>query len=156
MNKILITSFALFLSAGCASKGIIENFKQSNYNEKMINNYQKKSIISELETKVVISTVYMNKVEDINASNDRFLISLYIQNDFYEKKRAGMFNKHLNITLKDQNGTHIEEVDDEHPFFPKLPLYTKWSRYYLVDFNATTPKILNIQYLDYQKISIQY
>ena len=133
--KILIIVFITLLSlGGCASKSGF--FAPDVLEEKALVFTKKAQIYNSMEMKASLVATYLNPLLKRYKSDAEahFLISVFIDNDFQDSEKQGLFNPDYMIALNGQNPTSIKPLDKDDALLKIAPVKNVWSHYYLVTF----------------------
>ena len=81
---------------------------------------------------------------------------VFIDNDFDESSKAGLFNPKYHIYLDDSEPLEIKELSMEDELAKSMPLVKKWYRIYLVKFSKTKSQTLKLVFKsdDYGQIRL--
>ena len=132
MRKIVFVLLALFFTA-CSIKDITS--KDKLYDKVLI--YTKRGeIVSSLETKALIDAVYLNPLYKDKFHNPTFLVGVY--NDFDNT----LINEEFNLILNNKPPLEINSTIPKFVLYKQFPFYNDWMKYYVVEFNKTSPLIL--------------
>jgi hypothetical protein len=134
MKVLIILFISLFLSGGCASKSGL--LAPDLLEEKALSFTQKAQIYNSLEIKASLIATYLNpllKTYD-NDKRAHFLMSVFIDNDYNEPEKQGLFNPDYSITLNGEKPISIKPLDKEDDLMKIAPVQNVWLHYYLVTF----------------------
>jgi hypothetical protein len=128
---------ALLAFSGCSQKGAFDIFKMDVANERAVENLRSGTILLSLETKAIISSLYLNKVDPIQyKEGENFIVSVYFQNDDHTIKNRALESNGYVITLNGKKATLIESLDEKDPRRALMPVQNNWNRYYLIGFDS--------------------
>ncbi|NPA04051.1 MAG: hypothetical protein GXO61_04235 [Epsilonproteobacteria bacterium] len=133
MRKTLTLFALLFLLLGCNSKETLSVFEPDKPYMEAMRWTAKGDISVSLENKALIIATYLNPIER-KTGNERFFIRVYIDNDFDDPKKAGLFHPGYKLLLNGIEPLKIEELEYENPLVKKMPFVEKWYRFYIVEF----------------------
>jgi len=120
---------------GCASKSGF--FAPDVMQHKALAFTQKAQIFNSLEIKASLVATYLNPLLNAYQSDTRvhFLMSVFIDDDFTEPDKQGLFNPDYTITLNGQKPISIKPLDQDDELLKIAPMKNVWSHYYLVTFH---------------------
>ncbi|RUM64020.1 MAG: hypothetical protein DSZ05_07930 [Sulfurospirillum sp.] len=133
--KILTILFLALLSlGGCASRSGF--FAPDVLEEKALAFTQKAEIYNSLEIKASLVATYLNPLLKAYQNDKRahFLMSVFIDDDYSDPDKQGLFNPDYTITLNGQKPISIKPLDNEDDLLKIAPVKNVWSHYYLVTF----------------------
>lgn len=107
MNKLLLSSTiaASILFSGCSRATAFDYFSTDSYYEKAVSNMQKASLLKDMETKALLSAVYLNPIDpDLYNGNEYFYIAVHILNDNKDPQKSGLKNTDYKLKI-------IEKID---------------------------------------------
>ncbi|MRI83243.1 MAG: hypothetical protein C6I00_02375 [Nitratiruptor sp.] len=107
---------------------------------------QKGDITLSLENKALIIATYLNPMEEGDRKEERFFVRVYIDNDFEESNRSGLFHPGFKIALNGYPPTKIETIDHQHLLAKTMPFTQRWYRLYLVHFPAIAEDRLTLRF----------
>ena len=156
---ILLVSAALLFTSCSNKSNAFDFFKFDKNYEKAISYTKTASLMQSMETKAVITTIYLNKVlADEYNKNDSFFVALYSNEDkiFYDKfsQRIAEYT----LTLNDQKPIRIKELKKDSKLRLLMPIKNGWNRYYLVEFKKVKENDLELKFSDdtNQSLYIEY
>ena len=135
MKILTLVFFALFLGSGCALKNGF--FAPDMVEEKALSFTQKAQIYNSMEMKASLVATYLNPLLKTYGSDERvyFMMSIFIDDDFKDFNKQGLFNPDYTITLNGQNPISIKPLDKDDMLLKIAPVKNVWSHYYLVTFH---------------------
>ncbi len=135
MKVLTIIFFALLSLGGCASKSGF--FAPDVLEEKALSFTQKAQIFNSLEMKASLVATYLNPLLKTYKSDKRvhFLMSVFIDNDFEDPDKQGLFNPDYSVTLNGQKPISIKPLEKDDELLKIAPVKNVWSHYYLVTFH---------------------
>jgi len=134
-NSLFFLSFFIF--TGCAQKGGFSFFHKDKPYEEAISYTRKGEIIVSMENKAFIIATYLNPIKKYK-DGEYFFVRVYINNDFSDEKKSGLFNPKYHIYLNDKIPLEIKKVDKDSVIAKEMPMVKPWYKLYIVKF----PKIL--------------
>jgi len=143
MIKIFTFLTIMFFIFGCSFK---EPFLEQ---DKVLQNSlawtKKGEIYNSLEIKASIFATYLNPLEKAkNNHNEEFVVSVFVDNDFKDKKKAGLNNPDISLTLNSIKPILKKELDENSKYKKLAPFKNEWSHYYLVKFPKSSKKELKL------------
>lgn len=136
--RALILMALLLLLNGCGSRNALGYFKKDQYFEDAMTQLQTGTIVQALQTRAVINAVYLNGVDSKTYHGDEyFFIAVYIDNDFFDDAKRGLFNENYSLTLNGAKALKITPLDDDNALRRSMPLAARWNEYYLVRFEES-------------------
>jgi len=144
MKKILVGLVALLLLGGCAKKELKIFSVDKPYAEAL--RWTKKGDIAiSLENKALIIATYLNPLRK-KWDKEYFFVRVYIDNDFDDPKKAGLYHPGYYLKLNDSEPLEIKELDFESELAKTMPFVQKWYHIYLVTFEKTENKELKLRF----------
>jgi len=141
MKRIIAFLTILFL-AGCSFK---TPFVEPDYVlQKTLAWTKKGEIYNSLEIKASIFATYLNPLGKAKSSDEEFVVSVFVDDDFKEKEKAGLNNPDISLTLNSVKPIYKKELDDDSEYKKLAPFNNEWSHYYLVKFPKSNDKTLKL------------
>jgi hypothetical protein len=148
--RILLVAIVILIT-GCTTKqdGILSMLSIDNAHEKALGQTQSAQIINSLELRAKITATYLNPLyPDKYKDNEWFFVGVYVPHDSGKAKPNDINRTDYKLMLKvgDQNLSAInaQVVDKKSAFFKQMPHTDNWSRYYIIEFPKSSPKIYNM------------
>ncbi len=142
MKKFFLFTLLAALFAGCAHKDIKIFAEDKPYVEAL--RYTKRGVIAiSLENKAQIIATYLNPLEHKN-DKEYFFVRVYIDNDFQEANKAGLYHPGFTLTLNGKKPAQIKELSQDSLLAKRMPLVESWYRLYLVAFPKSEAKKLSL------------
>jgi hypothetical protein len=143
---ILAILMLLFLSSGCSQKSGL--FAPDLLEEKALSATRKGEIYNSLEIKASLVATYLNPVlKSYNADEKAsFLVSVFIDDDYSDPKKQGLFNPDYLLTLNGKKATEIRPLKLDDDLVKIAPVKNMWSHYYLVTFPKTSSEKLMMRF----------
>ncbi len=142
MRHIVVGLLALLLFAGCSSKDLKVFAEDKPYVEAM--RYTKKGdILLSLEDRAMIIATYLNPLKKQD-DKEYFFIRVYIDNDYEDEKRAGLFNPHYSLSLNGKKPLKITKLSFDSDIVKSMPFVEPWYHLYLVTFPKVKEKELKL------------
>jgi hypothetical protein len=145
MHKIALIVALSILFLGCSSKNdsrLLEELKENGI--RFTNLQQTKNIKVVQENRIFgfVSLTYLYEkgmvdYEDIN--DERFIIGIY-----HQENDIGSWSLRLNA----KEPKEIQLLKQDSEYLQNLPLINSWTNYYLVTFEHTKSKNINLHYMD--------
>jgi len=142
MKRVLIACVALFLLGGCAQKEL-RIFDEDRPYAQALRWTKKGDIAISLENKALIIATYLNPLQK-RWDREYFFVRVYIDNDFDDPKKAGLYHPGYYLRLGNHDPEKIEEVDFESLLAKRMPFVQKWYRLYLVTFAPQQKRELSL------------
>jgi hypothetical protein len=169
MRFSVLCLIALFTLSGCSDKGAFDLFKMDAAHERSVEQLRTGSIVLSLETKAIISALYLNPVyPDQYKDGESFIVAIYFENDIRSVKKRDIkdigYRLTLNeprVNLSDANksikidqknikpASHyepviIEELGEKDLRRELIPVRNTWNRFYLVKYNNFSEGVLSL------------
>ncbi len=134
MKVLTILFFSLWIMGGCASRSGF--FSPDLLEQKALSYTQKAEIYNSMEIKASLVTTYLNPLLKEYRSDKRahFLMSVFIDDDYSDPDKQGLFNPDFSVSLNGMKPIAIKPVEKEDPLMKIAPVKNVWSHYYLVTF----------------------
>jgi hypothetical protein len=146
----LFVAFITLLLGGCATKTNYEEALNINtLKAKYLDATEKGEILNALQTKVVATVTYLNKVEPKKYNEgENFIAGLYYPSIQNSAINEGLDSPHIELFMR-VDGEKIEytsakEVKEDDSLLSQMPLYSKWYRYYFIKFEDVDAKEFDI------------
>lgn len=146
MRLSWITLSALLAFSGCAQKGAFDLFKMDEAHEKAIEQTRTGTIVLSLETKAIMSSLYLNKIDPADYKDgEYFIVAVYFENDDRTIRGRELESNGYSLTLNGKKATSIELLDSKDPRRAMMPIQNNWNRFYFVRFNPSAESSLVLQ-----------
>jgi len=142
MKKIIVFLTILFFSFGCSFKTPFT--KPDTVLQKTLAWTKKGEIYNSLEIKASIFATYLNPLGKAKSSDEEFVVSVFVDDDFKEKEKAGLNNPDISLTLNKTQYISKKELDEDSEYKKLVPFKNEWSHYYLVKFPKSSSKTLKL------------
>jgi len=147
--------------SGCSRSGAFDVFKVDEAHERAISNLRTATIIESFETKVILSTIYLNDTlpqKYGNDQNDSFFVALYLQDDIRLFYKANLSAPDANLTLNGAGPIAIRELKEDDQLRSLMPIKNDWNRYYLITYPHQKSRLLKLTFeIDpYGKAELMY
>ncbi len=145
MHKIALTLVVSIFFLGCSSKDDSALLKQLNENSTRFSSLQQTKNIKVVQEDRIfgfVSLTYLYEkgmVDYDDTSDERFVVGIYHQEDDFGK---------WSLRLNDKEPNKIEALEQNSGYLQDLPLINSWTKYYLVTFEHTKSKDINLLYED--------
>ncbi len=147
MRFSVIALTSALLLGGCSQKGAFDLFTFDEAHERAIEQMRTASIVQSLETKAIVSAVYLNPIHPETYKEGEFFVGA-----FYFEKRNGLdsakwsFEDHgYTLTLNGSLPTSLEELKENDPRRRLIPIQNSWNRYFLIRFDPVTESSLALK-----------
>ena len=150
MLRIILLAI-IIIFAGCSNKqeGALSVLNIDQAQEKALSYSKSAQIINSLELRAKITATYLNPIyPDKNNSNERFFVGIYVPGDYGKPKPEDINRTDYRLVLqvgdKNETAVDVKIVDKKSQFFYRMTNKDNWSRYYIVEFPKTSPKVENM------------
>ncbi len=144
MRKIIFGLLAALLFVGCSSKELRVFAEDKPYIEAM--RYTKKGdILLSLEHKAMIIATYLNPLTNKD-DKEYFFVRVFIDNDFEDENRSGLFNPSYSLTLNGQKPLKITKLSTDSELAKRMPFIEPWYHLYLVTFAKSEDERLELTF----------
>jgi hypothetical protein len=131
MKKLLLyTSSVLFL-VNCSSQNIGLLSQNIDYKQKLIKT-QKAILYKDNQTKAILTATYSNSFDDINSSDERFIVTLYI-----DGSNTNHWDRAYHITLNGKKPKSITTLKSSDKLLSNISFKNEWKNYFLIRFPHT-------------------
>lgn len=132
----------LITFSGCSGHGPYDLFKIDKHHERSIEQLRSGSILLSLETKAIISSVYLNKINPEKYHNgEYFVVSLYFDKEGRLSKEGFEANG-FRLSLNGKNAVDTQLLAEKGPLRGLMPFQNNWNQYYLIRFDSVQEKSL--------------
>lgn len=146
MRFPVLCLIALLTMSGCAEKGAFDLFKMDKAHERSIEELRTDSIVLSLETKAIISALYLNPVyPEQYKDGEHFIAAIYFENDNRSVKQRDFKDIGYRLTLNGQEPVEIEELREKDLRRSLIPIRNTWNRYYLIRYKNFSEGALMLQ-----------
>jgi len=136
MRFISIAMVALIGFSGCAEKGTFDLFKMDEAHERAVEQLRTGSIVSSLETKALVSAVYLNPIYPQTYKNGEYFVgAVYFQRDNRDVKKWDLYTHGYTLLLNGEKPTVLEELVESDPRRALIPVQNNWNKYYFIRFD---------------------
>jgi hypothetical protein len=145
MRFSLLSFVALLTMSGCAQKGAFDLFKMDAAHERSVEQLRAGSIVLSLETKAIISAIYLNPVyPEQYKDGEYFIAAIYFENDMRSVKKRGIKDIGYRLTLNGKEPVEMEELAEKDLRRELIPVRNTWNRFYLVKYNNFSEGVLTL------------
>ena len=124
---------ALLTMSGCADKGAFDLFTMDKAHERSVEQLRTGSIVLSLETKAIISALYLNPVyPEQYKDGESFIVAIYFENDIRSVKKRDFKDIGYSLTLNGKEPLEIEELRETDVRRQLMPVRNTWNRFYLI------------------------
>lgn len=146
MRFSVIAVSALLFLGGCAKQGTFDLFKIDKTHERAVEELRSGAIVLSLETKAIISSLYLNHTDPAQYHDgENFIVSVYFANDDKSYKVRELESNGYQLTLNGKKATVIEPLGERDPRRALMPIQNNWNRYYYVQFTSELNSSLALQ-----------
>jgi len=148
MKNFTVTMIVIFLfMGGCAQKvGLLTPDVVA---KKALAFTKKAEIYNSLEIKASMVVSYLNPILKEYKEKDKtkvyFLISLFIDNDYADREKQGLFNPDYTLFLNGQTPMEVSKLKENNDLIKIAPIQNMWSSYYLVSFEKPQTKDMKME-----------
>lgn len=136
MRFSVLGLIALLSLSGCADKGAFDLFTMDKAHERSVEQLRTGSIVLSLETKAIISAIYLNPVyPEQYKDGESFIAAIYFENDMRSVKKRDIKDIGYHLTLNGKEPVEIEELKEADVRRQLMPVRNTWNRFYLVKYN---------------------
>lgn len=135
MRFSVLGLIALLSLSGCADKGAFDLFTMDKAHERSVEQLRTGSIVLSLETKAIISALYLNPVyPEQYKDGESFMVAIYFENDIRSVKKRDLKDIGYALTLNGKEPMEIEELPEKDLRRSLMPVRNTWNRFYLVKY----------------------
>lgn len=132
--------------SGCADKGAFDLFTMDKAHERSVEQLRTGSIVLSLETKAIISAIYLNPVYPQQYKDGEFFIAaIYFENDMRSVKKRDLKDIGYHLTLNGKEPLEIEELNEADLRHRLMPVRNTWNRFYFVKYKNFTEGVLALE-----------
>ena len=157
MRKIWMLFLAGFLLVGCAHKEELRIFSVDKSYVEALRYTKKADLAISLENKALLIATYLNPLGKCSKDKECFFVRVYIDNDFDDPQKAGLFHPGYTLTLNGHKPLTIKELDKETLLVKQMPLCEPWYHFYLVTFPKVQPPLqLTFSHPTYGSVTLPF
>lgn len=145
MRFLSMAMIALIGFSGCAQKGTFDLFKMDEAHERAVEQLRTGAIIQSFETKVLVSSIYLNPVDpQVYNDGEYFVSAVYFEKVNQDVKKWDLYTHGYKLTLNGKNPTLLEELKDKDPRRALIPVQNNWNKYYFIRFDSVPEGALTL------------
>ena len=145
MRFSMLSLIALLTMSGCANPGAFDLFKMDAAHERSVEQLRTGSIVLSLETKAIISALYLNPVyPEQYKDGEYFIAAIYFENDIRSLKKRDIHDIGYHLTLNGQEPVEMEELGEKDLRRNLIPVRNTWNRFYLIRFKNFSEGVLTL------------
>lgn len=143
LRWLMLSGMLVF--GGCSGHGPYDLFKIDKQHERSIEQLRSGSILLSMETKAIVSSLYLNKIDPLKYSDgEYFVVALYTDKDSrISKEDFGDYG--FRLTLNGKNPTSVKLLEEQDPLRSFMPIQNNWNRYYFIRFDSLSENSLSLQ-----------
>lgn len=146
MRFSMLGLIALLTMSGCADKGAFDLFTMDKAHERSVEELRTGSIVLSLETKAIISAIYLNPVYPGEYKDgESFIAAIYFENDMRSVKKRDIKDIGYSLTLNGKEPIEIEELRETDVRRQLMPVRNTWNRFYLIRYKNFSEGALTLQ-----------
>ena len=139
MRVLFLSLAALFLVVGCSKReDAIKIFSQDKPYVKALKRTKRGEIDISLEMKASIIATYLG--------DERFFVRVYIDNDFEDENRSGLFHPGYSLTLNSKAPIDIKPIHQDDSIVKRMPFVEPWYHLYIVTFPKVKGSLLKLEF----------
>lgn len=147
---------ALVALSGCSQKGAFDMFKMDTVHEKAIEQLRSGTILLSMETKAIISTLYLNKIDpSAYRDGEYFVAAVYFQNDDIRDRNRTIQSDGYTLTMNGKAPESVRLLEERDPLRQLMPVQNNWNRYYLIRFAQEKGEALSLRFEKNQTGSVE-
>ena len=141
-----IAMAALLAFSGCSQKGAFDLFKMDASHERAVEQLRTGAIVLSLETKAILSTLYLNPIyPDQYKDGEYFIAAVYFERDNRDIRQWDLNTYGYTLTLNGKKATILEELDQSDPRRTLIPVQNNWNKYFFIRFDSVADSSLALQ-----------
>lgn len=141
-----IAMAALLAFSGCSQKGAFDLFKMDESHERAVEQLRTGTIVKSLETKAIISTVYLNPIyPDQYKEGEYFIAAIYFEKSNLDVRKWDLETYGYTLTMNGKKATLFEELKPNDPKRTLIPVQNNWNKYYFIRFDSAAEPSLALQ-----------
>ncbi|MGD9970352.1 MAG: hypothetical protein AB7S65_07830 [Sulfuricurvum sp.] len=146
MKQLLSMFSAILIFGGCAEKSAFDLFKMDANQEKSVEQLRTGTILESMETKAILSAVYLNPVYPNEYKDGEYFIgAFYFQKQYVDAKKWSLEDFGYRLTLNSSLPISMEELKETDSRRLLIPIRNKWNRFYLIRFAPTAETALTLK-----------
>ncbi|MFA6187704.1 MAG: hypothetical protein WC680_00340 [Sulfuricurvum sp.] len=145
MRFSVLGLIALLTMSGCADKGAFDLFTMDKAHERSVEELRTGSIVLSLETKAIISALYLNPVyPEQYKDGEYFIAAIYFENDMRSVKKRNINDIGYHLRLNGQEPVEMEELAEKDLRRDLIPVRNTWNRFYLIRYKSFSEGTLTL------------
>ena len=141
-----IAMAALLAFSGCSQKGAFDLFKMDASHERAVEQLRTGAIVLSLETKAILSTLYLNPIyPDQYKDGEYFIAAVYFERDNRDIRQWDLNTYGYTLTLNGKKATILEELNQSDPRRTLIPVQNNWNKYFFIRFDSVADSSLALQ-----------
>jgi len=141
-----IAMAALLAFSGCSQKGAFDLFKMDASHERAVEQLRTGAIVLSLETKAILSTLYLNPIDpDQYKDGEYFIAAVYFERDNRDIRKWDLNTYGYTLTLNGKKATILEELNQSDPRRTLIPVQNNWNKYFFIRFDSVADSSLALQ-----------
>ncbi|WP_291750958.1 MULTISPECIES: hypothetical protein [unclassified Sulfuricurvum] len=141
-----IAMAALLAFSGCSQKGAFDLFKMDASHERAVEQLRTGAIVLSLETKAILSTLYLNPIyPDQYKDGEYFIAAVYFERDNRDIRKWDLNTYGYTLTLNGKKATILEELNQSDPRRTLIPVQNNWNKYFFIRFDSVADSSLALQ-----------
>jgi len=141
-----IAMAALLAFSGCSQKGAFDLFKMDESHERAVEQLRTGAIVQSLETKAILSTVYLNPIyPDQYKDGEYFIGAVYFEKDNRDIRKWDLDTYGYTLSLNGKKATIFEELNQSDPRRTLIPVQNNWNKYYFIRFDSVSERSLALK-----------
>lgn len=146
MKKVLTIAATAFLLGGCSVPGAFDMFQMDEAHEKSVEQLRTGSIVKSMETKALVSSLYLNPVYPMEYKDgEYFILAVYFEKTVQDTSKWSIEEHGYTLSLNSKAPVSVERLKDNDPRRKLIPVQNNWNKYYLVQFPKATEPTLTLQ-----------
>lgn len=147
---------AILVFSGCSQKGAFDLFKIDESHERAVEQLRTGAILESLETKALLSTVYLNPIYPEEYKDGEYFIgAVYFERDNRDVRKWDMNTYGYSLTMNNQKPTILEELKPNDPRRGLIPVQNNWNRYFFIRFDSPSATSLVLKLENNQTGSVE-
>lgn len=150
MRFSLVALAAVLALGGCSQKGAFDLFTMDEAHERSVEQLRTASIVKSMETKAIVSAVYLNPVYPGQyRDGEYFMAAFYFEKRNQDVKKWSLEDHGYTLTLNVADvdpktkkpvtrsliPVSMEEIKENDPRRSLIPIQNNWNRYFLIRFD---------------------
>ena len=137
---------ALLAFSGCSQKGAFDLFKIDESHERAVEQLRSGAIVQSLETKAILSSVYLNPIYPVQYKDGEYFIgAVYFEKDNRDIRKWDLNTYGYTLTLNGKKATVLEELNQSDPRRTLIPVQNNWNKYFFIRFDSVSETSLALK-----------